>query len=170
MRKILLMATILAGSFAANAQDKKPDEVIKINTEKYDFGKIKQNVPVTTNFEITNISDKPIVIETAWGTCGCTTPEVPKEPIAPGATTKLKVAYNAAALNHFEKDVFIKLAGVSDPKVIKITGDVLEPAAYDKAIAEKKVEAKTSVKTKPAPAKVKTKTGDKKTKTKTSNP
>jgi hypothetical protein len=174
MRKILLMATILAGSLAANAQDKKPDEVIKINTEKYDFGKIKQNVPVSTAFEITNISDKPIVIETAWGSCGCTTPEVPKEPIAPGATTKLKVNYNAAALNHFEKDVFIKLAGITDPKVIKITGDVLEPVSYDKQAEEiKKAEAekaKASAKTKPAPAKVKTKTGDKKTKVKTSKP
>jgi hypothetical protein len=174
MRKILLMATILIGSLAATAQDKKPDELIKINTEKYDFGKIKQLVPVTTYFEITNISDKPIVIENAYGSCGCTTPEVPKEPIAPGATTKLKVNYNAAALNHFEKDVFIKLAGVSDPKVIKITGEVLEPTAYDTYTTElKKAEEKTkssAVKTKSSPSKVKTKTGDKKTKTKTSKP
>lgn len=166
MRKILLMATILAGSLAVNAQDKKPDEVIKVNTEKYDFGKIKQNVPVSTAFEITNISDKPIVIENAWGSCGCTTPEVPKEPIAPGATTKLKVNYNAAAMNHFEKDVFIKIAGVSETKVIKITGDVLEATAYDKEVADKKVQ-KTDAAKSVTPVKMKTKVDDKKTKTKT---
>jgi hypothetical protein len=165
MRKILLMATILAGSLAVNAQDKKPDEVIKVNTEKYDFGKIKQAVPVSTSFEITNISDKPIVIENAWGSCGCTTPEVPKEPIAPGATTKLKVNYNAAAMNHFEKDVFIKIAGVSETKVVKITGDVLEATAYDKEVADKKIQKVDAAKATP-PVKVKTKVDDKKTKTK----
>jgi hypothetical protein len=165
MRKTLLMAAVLIGGLVAKAQDKKPEEVIKVNTEKYDFGKIKQSVPVSTYFEITNISDKPIVIENAWGSCGCTTPEVPKEPIAAGATTRLKVNYNAAALNHFDKDVFIKIAGVSQPKVIKISGEVLEPAAYDaQAPAVKKAEPKAT----DASTKVKTKSNGKKTKTKTS--
>lgn len=99
MKKILLTAALFAGLTTVNAQDKKPEDVIKVNTEKFDFGKIKQNVPVTTEFTITNISEKPIAIENAWGSCGCTTPEIPKEPIAPNASTKLKVAFNAAALN-----------------------------------------------------------------------
>jgi hypothetical protein len=71
------------------------------------------------------------VIENAWGSCGCTTPEVPKEPIAPGGTAKLKVAYNAAAMNHFEKDVYIKLAGITEPRVVKITGEVLDEKGYE---------------------------------------
>ena len=180
MRKILLMATLLAGSFAVNAQDKKPDELIKVSSEKYDFGTIKQNVPVTTTFYVTNVSDKTVVIENAWGACGCTTPEVPKEPIAPGSTVKLKVAYNEAALAHFEKDVFIKLAGVNDTKIIKITGDVLEPTSYDTDLAAKKFTPKANHDQKPAvvvkpkstqaAAKIKTKNGDKKTKVKTGRP
>ncbi len=125
------MTAMFAGILAINAQDTKPEDVIKVNTEKYDFGKIKQNVPVTTEFTITNLSDKPIVIENAWGSCGCTTPEIPKEPIAPNSSTKLKVGYNAAALNFFDKDVNIKIAGVTQPKIVKITGTVLEPAAYE---------------------------------------
>jgi hypothetical protein len=131
MKKILFMVAVFAGTMNANAQDTKPEDVIKVNTEKHDFGKIKQNVPVTTEFTITNLSNKPLYIENAWGTCGCTTPEIPKEPIAPSASTKLKVAYNAVALNHFEKDVHIKIAGVTQAKIVKITGTVLEPAAYD---------------------------------------
>lgn len=164
MRKILLMAAILVG-FGANAQDQKADDVVKVNTERYDFGKIKQNVPVSMNFEITNTSDKPIYIENAWGSCGCTTPEVPKEPIAPGASTKLKVNYNAAALNTFEKDVYIKIAGVSQPKIVKITGNVLDEAAYGAYLTEKKggsgnklqaVKTETKVKTEGNKTKVKT--------------
>jgi hypothetical protein len=130
MKSILLASMAFMFSLAVTAQT-KADDVIKMNTEKYDFGKIKQNVPVTYFFEIKNTSDKPIVVENSWGSCGCTTPEKPKEPIQPGQTAKLKVQYNAAALNHFEKDVYIKLAGVEQPKTIKITGEVLDAAAYD---------------------------------------
>lgn len=141
------MATAFVVGFTAMAQQ-KVDDVIKINTEKHDFGKLKQNVPATTYFEITNTSDKPVVIENAWGSCGCTTPEVPKAPIAPKAKVKLKVNYNAAALNHFEKDVYIKLAGIQDPKIVKITGEVLDANAYEASAKDKKASAPVSKKAK----------------------
>jgi hypothetical protein len=130
MKQLLFIAAAFICSLGAMAQQ-KTDAVAKFNTEAYDFGKIKQGVPVSTFFEITNTSDKPLVIENAFGSCGCTTPEVPKEPIAPGATTKLKVNYNAAAMNHFEKTVTVKFAGINDPKVVKITGEVLDEKAYN---------------------------------------
>ena len=130
MKSIVLASMAFMFSLAVTAQT-KADDVIKLNIEKYDFGKIKQNVPVTYFFEIKNISDKAVVVENSWGSCGCTTPEKPKEPIQPGQTAKLKVQYNAAALNHFDKDVYIKLAGIEQPKTIKITGEVLDAAAYD---------------------------------------
>jgi hypothetical protein len=154
MKKLFLIASLFVSALAVQAQEKKADEVIKMNAEKHDFGKIKQNVPVTTFSEITNISDKPVVIENAWAGCGCTTPEVPKEPIAPNATVKLKVGFNAAALNHFDKDVFIKVAGVNEPKVVKISGDVLDEAAYTTYEKENK-KAATTTKSKPAPKKTK---------------
>jgi hypothetical protein len=151
MKKLLFIAALLVGGLAVNAQEQKADDLIKVNTEKYNFGKIKQGVPVTTYFEITNISDKPVVIENAWASCGCTTPEVPKEPIAPKATVKMKVGYNAAALNHFDKPVSIKLAGISEPKVVTITGDVLDAAAYD--ALPKGAKSTDAAKTKPATTK-----------------
>jgi hypothetical protein len=130
MKKILLLAAVFATGFTAMAQQ-KADEVIKVNTEKYDFGKIKQGTPVTTYFTITNTSDKPITIENAWAGCGCTTPEYSKEPIAPGGTSKLKVGYNAAAMGHFDKDVNVKIAGYQQQKVVKITGEVVDANATD---------------------------------------
>lgn len=151
MKQLLLIAAAFICGFTTMAQQKATD-VAKVNTEKHNFGKIKQGVPVTTQFEITNTTDKPLVIENAWGSCGCTTPEVPKEPIAPGATTKLKVAYNAAAMNHFEKDVFIKFAGIQEPRVIKITGEVLDEKAYDAYVKspdfKKDAQSKTTKKVK----------------------
>ncbi|HZF66012.1 MAG TPA: DUF1573 domain-containing protein [Chitinophagaceae bacterium] len=137
MKTFLFVAASFLLSLSAIGQQ-KADDFIKVSTEKHDFGKIKQNVPVSTFFQITNTSDKPVVIENAWGSCGCTTPEVPKEPIAPKSTVKLKVNYNAASMNRFEKDVYIKLAGVSEAKVVKITGEVLSPAAYDTYAKQKR--------------------------------
>lgn len=130
MKKILLLAAVFATGFTAMAQQ-KADEVIKVNVETYDFGKIKQGVPVTTYFTITNTTDKPITIENAWAGCGCTTPEYSKEPIAPGGTSKLKVGYNAAAMGRFTKDVNVKVAGIAQQKVVKITGEVVDANAYD---------------------------------------
>jgi hypothetical protein len=129
MKRLFFFAAAFVTGFSALSQQ-KADDVIKLNAEKYDFGKIKQGVPVTTYFTITNISDKPVVIENAWAGCGCTTPEVTKGPIAPKGTTQLKVGFNAATMNRFDKEVYVKLAGVQEPKIIKISGEVLDANAY----------------------------------------
>ena len=136
MKKIVLFASAFMFTLAAMAQT-KVDDLIKMNAEKHDFGKVKQNVPPVYYFEIKNISNKPVVVENTWASCGCTTPDKITEPIAPGATAKLKVQYNATALNAFTKDVYIKLAGIEQPKTVQITGEVLEAAAYDSWLKEK---------------------------------
>ena len=152
MKKLLFLAVAVVAGLSAMAQ--KADDLIKVSTEKYDFGKIKQGVPVTTYFTITNTTDKPVVIENAWAGCGCTTPEYSKEPIAPGATSKLKVGYNAAAMGHFDKAVNVKLAGVNEPKVITITGEVVDAnavaatAATNVKASTPAAEAKTATKVK----------------------
>ncbi|MFL5786639.1 MAG: DUF1573 domain-containing protein [Flavisolibacter sp.] len=133
MKKLLFLAIAFVAGLTAISQQ-KADDIIKVNSEKYNFGKIKQGVPVTTYFTVTNISDKPVVIENAWAGCGCTTPEISKEPIAPGASAKLKVGYNAANAAPFNKDVYLKLAGIQEPKNIKITGEVLTAAAYEEYV------------------------------------
>ena len=138
MKKILLAASLLMGVFAVKAQDLKAEAVVKVNTERHDFGKIKQGVPVTTYFELTNISDKPMILENVTASCGCTTPEYSKEPVMAGGTTKIKVGYNAASPARFDKDVYIKIAGVSEMKIVKISGDVLEAAAYETYLVESK--------------------------------
>ena len=139
MRKLLLLAAVFMTGLTAMAQQKS-DEVIKVSADKYNFGKIKQGTPVTTYFTITNTSDKPVYIENAWAGCGCTTPEYSKEPIAPNATTKLKVGYNAAAMGHFEKDVNIKIAGTADTKIVKISGEVVPAVAATNAAAPAKAD------------------------------
>jgi len=167
MKKLLLAATALVFAVVVKAQA-GADAVIKVNTERHDFGKILNAKPVDYFFEITNTSDKPVVIENAWGSCGCTTPEKPTEPIAPGATAKLKVNYNAAALGHFDKQVMIKVAGIDNPKIVTITGETLTQEAYDAYVKEEAAKPKSDVNTTSSgtqqPAKTKTKSSKNKSK------
>ncbi len=139
MKKTFLLATAFAFSLAALAQPAAPkaDDVIKVNTETHDFGKIKQGVPVTYVFEIKNISDKPVVVSNASASCGCTVPEKPEQPIEAGKTAPLKVQFNAPAVGPINKDVYVTLAGVDGPKVLHITGEVLSPEAYEEYMKTK---------------------------------
>jgi hypothetical protein len=145
MKKLLLAITVLGFSsvlFAQNAV-KKAEDVIKFKEMKYNFGKIKQGVPVTHDFEFTNVSESPAVIENATASCGCTTPQWPQQPVMKGKTDKIKAGFNAAAPGVFEKGIFVKVKGIDYPVEIKISGEVLTAEAYAKYESEKKSKSGT---------------------------
>jgi len=143
MKKFLFIAAAFIVSAGAMAQTTKPDDFAKFNTDKYDFGKIKQAVPAIYYFEITNKSEKPLVIENAHATCGCTVPEWQKDPILPNKTTKIKVEYNAVNGGHFDKFVYVKFAGIDEEKVLGITGEVLPAEAYEAWVKENASKSKS---------------------------
>ncbi len=60
---------------------------------EHDFGRIKQDTDNHYTFKFTNTGKEPLVISNATGSCGCTVPDYPKAPIAPGATGEIKVEY-----------------------------------------------------------------------------
>jgi ribosomal 30S subunit maturation factor RimM len=127
MKKVVLTLAIAVLSFGAFAQ-KKISDVAKFESETIDFGKIKQGVPVKGTFTVTNIGNEPLIIEQANPTCGCTISDYTKSPIAPGKTGVINATYNAAALNHFEKHLTVKFAGVDEVKSITFTGEVYNDA------------------------------------------
>ncbi|PRY11026.1 uncharacterized protein DUF1573 [Pontibacter ummariensis] len=61
---------------------------------EYDFGTVKQGETVKHTFEFTNTGASPLIIENASATCGCTVPEWPREPIAPGEKGQIGVVFN----------------------------------------------------------------------------
>ncbi len=62
---------------------------------EYDFGTIKEGEIVEHTFEFTNSGKSPLIIESASASCGCTAPEWTSEPVAPGASGKIKVVFNS---------------------------------------------------------------------------
>jgi len=137
MKRIFLLAGALVAFAGVYAQQKKVEDVIKFKEVTYDFGKIKQGVPVSHDFVFTNIGDAPVVIESATPSCGCTTPVKPEGAIPKGKTDKITAAYNAAALGPVNKTITIKVAGIDVPLQLRIVGEVLTADAFTKYEAEK---------------------------------
>ncbi|WP_290791345.1 DUF1573 domain-containing protein [Flavihumibacter sp. UBA7668] len=132
MKKFALTLFAVVIGTVLFAQAKKAEELVKFSVVKHSFGKIKQGSPVTYDFEFTNVSGKPVVIESATASCGCTTPTWPQQPIAQGKANKIKAGFNAAAPGPFDKTVFVKVAGVDQPMELRITGEVLSAEDYAK--------------------------------------
>lgn len=103
-------------------------DVLELTQAEYDFGKIPQNKPVYYSFVIVNKGKTPLKLDNVTATCGCTTPEWSREPIAPGASEKIKVGYNAASDGYFEKYITVTYNG-NQTKQIKIKGTVWKAPA-----------------------------------------
>jgi len=108
MKKLLFMLSVVFAASAINAQtsiEKGPKMVFSKTT--HDYGNIKYDGDPNCSFEFTNTGDEPLIISNAKGSCGCTVPEWPKEPIAPGAKGSIKVKYDTKREGTISKTVTI---------------------------------------------------------------
>lgn len=88
-----------------NAQKNVP--VMTFEKTEHDFGRIQQNTPQEYTFEFTNTGKAPLIITDTKTSCGCTTPKVPSEPIAPGEKSEIVVRFNGSGKNQVSKSVTI---------------------------------------------------------------
>jgi hypothetical protein len=101
---------------------------LALKEDLHDFGTIPQGKPVYYYFEIVNSGSVPLKLENVQASCGCTTPEWNKEPVAAGSSDKIKVGYNAAVEGPFEKFITITYNG-NQTKQIRIKGTVWKAPA-----------------------------------------
>jgi hypothetical protein len=127
MKKISTLLFLLICFLGVQAQNVAPD-ALEVKELEFDFGTIPQGKPVYHVFQVSNRGTAPLKLDNVQATCGCTTPEWNKEAIAPGATDKIKVGYNAAAEGPFEKYITVTYNGNST-KQIKIKGSVWKAPA-----------------------------------------
>jgi Protein of unknown function (DUF1573) len=138
MKKMLYLLLFVMGTATVQAQaTASKTEVLSLRETSFNFGKIPQGRPVTHVFEVTNTGKEPLVLENVQASCGCTTPEWSREAIAPGATQRITVGYNAASEGVFEKSITI-FYQKGQMKMITIRGEVWrtpdQPAPYNSAI------------------------------------
>lgn len=125
MKRILTLFTLSLSALFLHAQEAPATapEALKFKETVHDFGNIPQGKPVYYTFELVNTSKEAVKIENVQTSCGCTTPEWKKEPIDAGASTTIKVGYNAAAPGTFEKYITVLYNG-SQVKQLIIKGNV----------------------------------------------
>ncbi|AMA50158.1 MULTISPECIES: DUF1573 domain-containing protein [Flavobacterium] len=151
-KAILAVATIVfLGNLSATAQEKAKKaaskakmevakkveetkfEITKVSgpgmyveKETIDYGTIEQGAEGKREFVIVNNGNEPLVISNAQGSCGCTVPSFPKEPIAPGAKAVIGVKYDTNRVGAINKSVTVTTNMKDNPtKVLHITGNVV---------------------------------------------
>ncbi|MCC5923231.1 MAG: DUF1573 domain-containing protein [Crocinitomicaceae bacterium] len=128
MKKVLFIFSMaLTGLFMSNAAFAQVESGAQITFEKdvHDYGTIKQYGNGTVEFKFTNTGNAPLLISDAKGSCGCTVPEWPKEPIAPGASGSIKVKYDTKRVGPFGKSVTLQSNATNEPtKTLRIRGTV----------------------------------------------
>ena len=101
---------------------------LTFNEDRFDFGQINQGDKVTHIFKFTNTGKSPLIITNAKAGCGCTVPKWPKEPIAPGQTSEIEVAYDSKGKKGRQtKSVTITSNAVPSTKLIHISTEILVP-------------------------------------------
>ncbi|GAB5419032.1 MAG: DUF1573 domain-containing protein [Crocinitomicaceae bacterium] len=127
MKNAVLSLFLVMFAFAGSAiaQDLAQGPAIEFEKETHDYGKIKNGANGECTFEFKNTGNAPLIISNAKGSCGCTVPSWPKEPIAPGATAVIKVKYDTKRAGAINKSVTITSNATNEPtKVIRIKGYV----------------------------------------------
>jgi hypothetical protein len=128
MKKIKLFLSLISFSVVStlvSAQVNVPNMTFTETT--FDFGKIKEDGgTVTHKFLFTNTGAQPVIISQVKASCGCTTPDWSKDPVAPGAQGFVSAIYNPQGRpGVFNKSITVTSNSQGSPQVLYINGEVL---------------------------------------------
>lgn len=105
---------------------------IKLDKLEHDYGTIKQGGNGECEFKFVNNGKEPLVITNCQGSCGCTVPQCPKEPILPGKAGVIKVKYDTNRPGQIYKTVTVNSNAKSGNVVLTIKGNVeVKPVETD---------------------------------------
>lgn len=110
MKQLLIAAVLVMGLgvVTTQAQDGKNAPKFEFKSLSHDFGTIPEGPEATHNFEFKNTGKEPLIIQNVTASCGCTSPDWPKQPILPGKTGNIKVVYSTDhRVGPFTKQIYI---------------------------------------------------------------
>jgi hypothetical protein len=132
MKKLFSALTVFAlfatvsfaqqNAVAPAANDGGPN--MKFVTLEVDYGTIEQGSDPLRVFKFTNVGDEPLIISKAKGSCGCTVPKYPQDPILPGETADIEVRYDTNRIGPFQKTVTLTTNEAEPTHILKIKGKV----------------------------------------------
>ena len=108
--------------------------VMTFESTVVDYGTIEQNSDPLRVFHFSNTGTEPLIIKHAKGSCGCTVPSYPKEPILPGEAAVIEVRYDTKRIGPFTKSVTLTTNEANDTHKLQIKGKVEAKPAEQEAI------------------------------------
>lgn len=123
----LLVAQSLLAQYAPapDSLASRPVTSVTFDSSFYDFGTVRQGEVVTRVFHFTNTGTDSLVIAEVKTTCGCTVPEWPQEPIAPGGTGAIKVEFNTADKAGRQLRILRVFANTEPPEsILQLGGEI----------------------------------------------
>jgi len=140
MKKIFslcLLFTVLQSAVFAqdlSAAESTSNAEITFEKELHDFGTIDYAGDGAYAFKFTNTGSDPLVISNAQGSCGCTVPKWPREPILKGQSAYITVSYDTKRPGPFTKTVTVTSNAKSPTKVLTIKGEVRTQAETENMV------------------------------------
>jgi hypothetical protein len=138
MKNLLVFLTVCLGMISFAQTGPK----IEFKEETINYGEVEKGKDDGIRiFEFTNTGDEPLLIKNAKSSCGCTVPEWPKEPIAPGGKGQIKVQYNMNP-GPISKTITIESNAVNKPScmvTLRIKGTVIVKEEVSPLIKKKTV-------------------------------
>ncbi|MBQ6072235.1 MAG: DUF1573 domain-containing protein [Bacteroidales bacterium] len=130
MKKVFSLLMVMAFVFAAVAQDsgekskKVKEPEITFESLTHDYGNIQQGDNGTCEFRFKNTGKADLILTNCRASCGCTVPEWPKDPIAPGKKAVITVKYNTQRLGAINKTITVESNAINNRVVLNIKGNV----------------------------------------------
>jgi hypothetical protein len=146
MKKFFLLATAFTLSLGLSAQEADANAAeISFETETIDYGTIDKGADGQREFVFTNTGKEPLIISNCKGSCGCTVPVWPKQPIAPGETASIKVKYDTKRVGQFTKTVTVSSNAKSPTKTLRIRGVVKAAPKETETVPMKKESGSSAI-------------------------
>jgi hypothetical protein len=114
---------------AEGTSDEDNSPFFEFVEEVKEFGQITQGEVISTSFRFKNVGKSDLIISSAQGSCGCTVPKWPEEPIKPGAEGVIEVTFDSNGKFGMQNKTITLVANtIPNTKVIALKGEVLAPS------------------------------------------
>lgn len=134
---LFLCIALATTGFAQSDASGVDGPAMQFESLEVDYGVIENGADGLRKFVFTNVGTEPLVIKNARGSCGCTVPTWPKEPIMPGETSAIEVKYDTKRTGKINKSITLTTNESIGTRMLTIKGEVL-PAPKDEPIPASK--------------------------------
>ena len=110
-----------------------PTTTMTFDQTEFNFGKVDEGEVVAHTFKFSNTGKEPLIISNAKGSCGCTVPQWPREPIPVGESASITVEFNSKGKKGPRNQKVTITANTNPPQsFVALVGEVI-PGATDAA-------------------------------------